>query len=72
MKNVNDLFNAGKFSMQEWGSALTSALVPPGEQVSFNHDTTQLNSTPINFLQNLRQEIAIDEQTDMRHRAKFN
>src|SRR5215203_5932760 len=34
-----------------------------GAGIWINHDTTQLNSTPINFLQKLRQEIAIDEQT---------
>jgi len=65
MKNVNDLFNAGKISEQDMNAAWSLALVPPGIQLSVD-PASQLNSSystqHINFLEKLRQEINIDQQ----------
>jgi hypothetical protein len=65
MKNVNDLFNAGKISEQDMNAAWSLALVPPGIQLSVD-PASQLNSSystqHINFLEKLRQEIDIDQQ----------
>jgi hypothetical protein len=62
-KNVNDLFNAGKISKDEVQSASSLALLLPGGRVPL--DPIQLNSTqnsapPTNFLEKLRQKIAVD------------
>ena len=65
MKNVNDLFNAGKISQQDMNAAWSLALLPPGIQLSVD-PASQLNSSystaHINFLEKLRQQIDIDQQ----------